>query len=283
MNPNVLISVIIPCFNHGRYIDDAINSIICQSYKNYEIIIVNDGSKDKYTLNKLLNYKENHINVVSIQHSGVVIARNIGIALARGEYILVLDADDYFESTFLKKSTAILNKHPEVGIVTCGIQRFEKSNLRKKSMPISRDLVDCILEKYPCGNSMFRKICWQQVGGYSNTMKDGFEDWDLWIRITSKGWKISVIPEYLFYYRQHKNSRRIKTHFTRPKLIQQLVKNHREYFQLYIDQVVFTKEEKILSLKEKNRKLINSPEYRIGKSIMHPISILVNMLKIKPK
>ena len=88
------VSVIIPCYNAGEWIDEAVDSVLSQTYKDYEIIIVNDGSSDPLTQEKLRSYESSSIQVIHQENKGPAAARNTGIRSARGEYILPLDADD---------------------------------------------------------------------------------------------------------------------------------------------------------------------------------------------
>ncbi len=90
------VSVIIPCYNHGKYIDEAVDSILNQTFKDFEIIIVNDGSTDELTNNKLKQYDKPKTFVINKENEGLSVARNTAIKRAVGEYILTLDADDSF-------------------------------------------------------------------------------------------------------------------------------------------------------------------------------------------
>ncbi len=115
------VSVIIPCYNHGKYIDEAVDSILNQTFKDFEIIIVNDGSTDELTNNKLKQYDKPKTFVINKENEGLSVARNTAIKRAVGEYILTLDADDTFEPSFLYRAVYVLDNKPEIGIVTCGL------------------------------------------------------------------------------------------------------------------------------------------------------------------
>ena len=126
------VSVVIPYYNAGRYIDEAVDSILAQTYHDYEIIIVNDGSTDPYSQEKLESYKHPSISVIHQENKKMSAARNTGIQAAKGEYILTLDADDRFSPTFLEKATAILDNSSQLGVVNCHHQTFGRYIMKKK-------------------------------------------------------------------------------------------------------------------------------------------------------
>ncbi|MCI5144593.1 MAG: glycosyltransferase family 2 protein [Candidatus Electrothrix sp. AR3] len=272
------ISVVIPCYNHGQYIDEAVHSILQQTYTNFEIIIVNDGSTDSSTIKKLKNYDKPQTVVFHIKNQGPSAARNFGISKSCGCYILVLDADDYFEPTFLQKAVEILEKKESVGIVACGIQFFGLNN--KKYLPDAKGvesfLVNCSLR----GSALFRKICWEQTGGYNESMKNfSYEDWNFWLDITKIGWNVFIIQEYLFCYRWHESSRRMETHKIRLAAIQQLVENHKELYSNNAEYIFCEQEKKIIELKKKNRFFQSSLEYRLGTTLLIPLRFLQKKLR----
>ncbi len=266
------ISVVIPCYNHGRYIDEAVNSILNQTYQDFEIIIVDDGSTDPFTVQKLKTYLKPKTTVVHIKNQGPSAARNAGVKLAKGDYILTLDADDLFDVSFLEKAITVLEQQPQVGVVTCGIQHVGAS--KKKVLPQGGGVENFLAGNGVLGSAFFRKICWEEAGGYDESMKDdnmGYEDWNFWIDVTKRGWTVYVIPEYLFYYRIHKVSRRTKAHSNRPQVIKKIVSNHREIFAKYVEKVVFEKEQKIYSLNQAKNTILNSWSYRLGSFLLFPV------------
>src|ERR1700736_2112376 len=115
--PPPRVSVVIPCFNLGEYVDEAVDSVLCQTLQDLEIVIVNDGSTDPHTNAKLAGYSKPRTRVIQTENQGLAAARNVGIADSRGDYILPLDADDRIAPTFLEKTAAVLDQHPEIGIV----------------------------------------------------------------------------------------------------------------------------------------------------------------------
>ena len=112
------VTVIIPCYNDGKFIIEAVNSILNQTLKADKIIIVDDGSNAE-TKKVLKKINSNNVEIIYQENLGVCKARNRGVNLATTDYILTLDADDYFEPTFIEKSVEILNNNSNTGIVGC--------------------------------------------------------------------------------------------------------------------------------------------------------------------
>ena len=259
-----LISVIIPCFNQGEYIDEAVDSVLNQTYKNVEIIIVNDGSTEKFTITKLTSYKKPKTLVLNKQNGHLSSARNYGIKHGKGSYILILDADDMFESTFIEKAKKILDENESVGAVSSQVENFgAKTGLgRKFEGGSTKDFV-VINNAVAC--ALIRKKAWEEVGGYDETMKNGFEDWSFWLAITKNGWRIEIIPEPLFKYRRKNISMLQESQSLRPELVKVIVKKHRDVFEKYLEDAIYGREIIIRDLKLEIALLMNSRYYKLVK------------------
>lgn len=201
----VKVTIVMPCYNHGKYVDRAVDSVLNQTFQDFEIIIVNDGSTDKKTNKLLSNYKKPKTRVITIPNQGPSIARNIAIQEARGEYILPLDADDTIEKTYLEKAVKILDSDEDVSIVCCNVRSIINYVLFKKISYFNIDykFPECLLYKnrnFFTVTSFFRKYDWEKVGGFNKNMKYGWEDYDFWYSILELGKKVYTIPEPLFNY-----------------------------------------------------------------------------------
>ncbi len=273
----VKVSIVVPCYNHGQYIDKAVHSMINQTFSDLEIIIINDGSTDEYTINKLKKYNKAKTRVLHTDNHGPSAARNFGILQAKGEYILALDADDYYHPTFLEKGLAIFKHALDVGLVTCGIQHFGLDSRRR--MPEGGDVRSFLASSGP-GSALMRKVCWEQAGGYDESMKDfGYEDWNFWIDVTKKGWKVEVIPEYLFFYRWSQSSRRAETHKVRIQAVKKIINNHKELYCKYAEDIFCEQEKRIIETRKKVILLRESLEYKIGCFILSPLRFVQKILK----
>ncbi|MFZ2642490.1 MAG: glycosyltransferase family A protein, partial [Verrucomicrobiia bacterium] len=165
-NPRV--SVVIPCYNLGQYLDEAVESVLAQTYQEFEILVVDDGSTDETTKQILSSYNRPKTRVIRTANQGPSAARNTGIQQARGEYILPLDADDKIGSRYMEKAVAVLDQRAEVGIVCCEAEFFGevagKWNLPEYSFPL------VLLENMIVEPSFFRMADYKQTRGYNPNM-----------------------------------------------------------------------------------------------------------------
>lgn len=200
-----LVSVIMPCHNEGRYIKEAICSVKAQTYPDVELIIIDDGSNDDYTLKVLDEITQDGTKVIRTKKIGPSAARNAGIAIAQGKYILPVDSDDKIEPNYISKAVNILENNPDIGVVYCYADLFgEKSG--KWELPnysFDRMLLDNIIFV----SALFYKSDWEKVGGFNTNMHYGMEDYDFWLSIIELGREIYQIPEILFHYRIKNKSR----------------------------------------------------------------------------
>lgn len=242
MNEEVKVSVIIPCYNYGKTIDRAVDSVLKQTYQNFEIIIVNDGSTDEKTNEKLANYTKPKTKVIHISNQGPSVARNTAIEAAKGKYILPLDADDTIEPTYLEKAVKILDEDENVSIVCCDYRGIVDYVFFKRifKTKINYKFPECILfrEKYLfIVTSFFRKTDWEKVGGFNPNMIYGWEDHDFWQSIIQLKGKVHHIPEVLFNYHGNRfeKSRDSLMSLEQHKLCCiQMFNNHK---QLYLDNI----------------------------------------------
>ncbi|OIR05732.1 putative glycosyltransferase EpsJ [mine drainage metagenome] len=236
-----LISVIIPCYNDGEYLPETIEKLRQQTYKNFEIIIVNDGSTDTNTLQILDKLEQQDIRVIHKSNGRMSSARNAGVREAKGTIIAALDADDYFHPTFFEKSIKVLNADENIAAVTSYIQMFGEINMLSKPRGGSQE--NFLFSSQCPACAIVRKKCWDEVGGYDEQMTLGYEDWEFYIRITQKGWTVFVIPEPLLFYRQTKKST-LKTH-TLPNgalIIDYIVNKHSDWYLKEIKKLILNKE-----------------------------------------
>lgn len=194
-----LISIVIPCFNDGKYLPDALSGIGEIKDVNYEVIIINDGSTDTLTLDYLEKLDKNTYIVIHQKNKGVSSARNAGIAIARGAYILALDADNMIKPDYVYTGTEFLENNPEFDIFYSDQIRFGITN-RIIEVP-EFDLISLISNNCVDTCAIFRKEVWETCGGYDENMV-GFEDWELWMRAYIDGFKFYHHPEPLFFYRE---------------------------------------------------------------------------------
>jgi glycosyltransferase involved in cell wall biosynthesis len=194
------LSIVIPCYNHGSFIREALDSIPLDAFPNTEIIIVNDGSTDANTIEVLEQLSAQGYTVINQANQGLGRTRNNGIRLAKGKYILPLDADNKLLPTYLTKGVQFLNEHPEFSVVygdpilfgdEQGHQTLREFNLQQL---ITGNYIDAC--------ALFRKSAWEAVGGYDEHMPYmGVEDWEFWLNLSFNGHRFYYLPEPCYYYR----------------------------------------------------------------------------------
>lgn len=198
-----LVSVIIPCFNYGQYINEAINSVLKQTFQNFEIIVVNDGSTDVNTIKVLSNIKHPQIKIINQSNKKLPAARNNGIKEAQGKYICCLDADDKLKPTYLEKCISKM-EHENLDICYSYLKEFEEGNMLWQA----GDFNIKILMKGNCVpvSAVYKKSVWENIGGYDEKFTSGYEDWEFWLRFAKTGALGGRIHEPLFLYRKHGKS-----------------------------------------------------------------------------
>lgn len=205
IDPNPLVSVIITCFNLGRFLGEAIESIINQSHCNWECIIVNDGSTDN-TREIAISYelKDSRILLINKANEGVAKARNLGIEKSHGEYILLLDADDKIGHDYLELAVKFFNENKSLKIVYCEACYFgtKKGKWNLPDFSIEEILKNNIIFV----SALFRKVDFNKTKGFRNI---GFEDWDFWLSYieTFDGMEVLKIKKVCFYYRVRSDSK----------------------------------------------------------------------------
>lgn len=201
-----LLSIIIPYYNLGKYLPDAVSSALNSDYHNKELIIVDDGSDDKNSIRILNNIKKKHpqIRIITTKNNGLSNARNIGAKNAKGEFIAFLDADNVIHKTFYKKAINILEKYENVGFVYSWIEYFGET---KGVWPtFNTEFPLLLLINMLDALSVTRKKLFLNYGLNRKELVYGMEDWDSWISICENGYFGVSIPEKLLKYRVRNSS-----------------------------------------------------------------------------
>jgi glycosyltransferase involved in cell wall biosynthesis len=196
----IRVSVVIPCYNDGQFIREAIASVEACSDPVWEIIIVNDGSTDAVTLSILDDLKNRGYHVINRENGGPPAARNTGITAAKGDYILPLDSDCRIRPAYIQRGIEILDRHPDVAVVYGDLELFgEKKGIQKAP---GFDLKWLVNHNYIDNCAVFRKSVWQECGPYDVNMPyKCYDDWDFWLSVAKKGHGFYHVPEVLFDYR----------------------------------------------------------------------------------
>lgn len=200
------VSVVIPAYNAMTYLPDTLNSVLQQTFSDFEVLIIDDGSTDHIQAWVAQNITDSRVRLIAQANQGLSAARNTGIANAQGEYVAFLDADDLWKPTKLEVQVHYLDNNPAVGLVYNWIAVIDaEGKLTGKVWrgDIEGDVLAEVLQRniIDCPSVLVRRKCFEDVGVFDRTLRS-VEDWDMWIRIATR-YHFGVTREALVYYRQH--------------------------------------------------------------------------------
>jgi len=194
------ISVIIPCYNQAHFLEETVQSVLAQTFANWECLIINDGSPDNTGEIALqLVESDSRIRYLKKENGGLASARNFGIENSKAKYIFPLDSDDKIAPDYLLKALHEIKTNKDVKVVYCNAELFgEETGLW--------NLPEFSLQQLANGNmifcsALFKKEDWEKAGGYDTNMLYGWEDWEFWIHILKNGGTVIKLPFTGFYYR----------------------------------------------------------------------------------
>lgn len=263
------VSIIVPCYNQAHYLAETLQSVLEQTYTNWECIVVNDGSPDN-TEEVALEWtkKDKRFKYISKQNGGVSDARNLGIKNSEGIYLLPLDADDKISKSYLNEAVRILDLNEEIKVVYCEAEFFGTKKGKWKLPRFSyeellrRNIVFC--------SSVFRRADFNKTTGYNINMQLGLEDWDFWLTLVEHGATFYKLSGIHFYYRISQNSRNQSIDSNKLQfLYKQIYLNHIDLYMKSFEapQVMYQKLHSIQS----------SKEYLLGKLVLSPIRRFIRL------
>lgn len=278
-----LVSIIVPCYKQAEYIAETLDSVLAQTYCNWECVIVNDGSPDN-TEDIVAKYiaVDDRFKYFWKENEGVAKARNYGVMNSMGEYVLPLDADDLIEPTYVEKAVDWFLRFPKTKLVYCCADRFGTENGYWNLEPyeyekfIWRNCIFC--------TAMYRRTDFNQTGGDNANMIYGDEDWDFLLSLLKKNDEVHRIEELLFHYRIKNESR--TTESARPHVEEsfiQIYRNHPDVYFPYLDRIIYYHNysedyDNIIgtnsALQKELKRIQLSHAYRLGKFILKPLSWL---------
>ncbi len=225
-----MLSVIVPCFNHGHFLEETILSILSSTYSSMEIIIIDDGSTDtSREVGEELCKRYTQVSYYYQDNAGPSVARNHGVKQAIGKYILALDADDLISPIYIEEAVKILDSCPDVKVVYANAEKFGSVNKpwNLKQYTPRRLAVDNMIYV----SAIYRKIDWERVGGYTEDKRLVREDWEFWIKMLKDGGEVVKLPIVGFYYRIHSHSRRKSmSKCSKDREIEYLNEYHADFF-----------------------------------------------------
>jgi GT2 family glycosyltransferase len=257
------VSIVMPVFNAGRWLPQALDSVAAQTYRDHELVVVDDGSTEKRTTALLAEaVRRPGVNVHRTENRGPAAARNLGVERARGAYILPLDADDYLAATFLEKTVPLLDAEPELGIVHTwvGLVGGHHGTWRTGGFSVPELLVRCTVHV----TALYRRQVWVDVGGYDPRFVESCEDWDFWLGAAARGWRARCVPEVLAFYRRSPTSR--ERHARAPgvngRLMRALVAKHRTLYEMNLEDVMAQMYEERAAVSSSLERVYHNPAVR---------------------
>lgn len=229
MDKTPLVSIIMPIYNMEQYLSETLDSILASDYPNFEVIAVDDGSKDN-SLQIAQEYaaKDSRLRVLAQSNSGVCTARNYAIRESNGVFILPVDSDDIITPDFVSLAVAKILSDKSIKVVTPKSNFMGTKSGEWRLPEFSLNLL--ARKNIICVTALYYKSEWVRVGGYCNTLI-AREDWDFWISMLKSGGKVVRLDKVTFYYRRRAGSKRITDRKFHKHLIDTLNERHAEFFE----------------------------------------------------
>ena len=201
------VSVIMPVYNRESFVCQAIESVLQQTYKDFELIVIDDGSTDR-SADLIESFSDSRLHYLRQRHSGISASMNHGLQLASGQYIARLDSDDIWLPQMLASQVAILEKETDIGVAYAKAQQIDETGnrmteIRGKEMRFRGDsLKSMIFEDFTCNITVVARCdCFALAGRYDTSLH-GNEDWDMWLRI-AKYCNFEFNDQILAFFRSH--------------------------------------------------------------------------------
>ena len=277
------VSVIVPCYNQSDYLSEALNSVLSQTYTNWECIVVNDGSSDD-TEKIAIEYceKDGRFKYVYQNNQGVSAARNNGIKKSCGYYILPLDGDDVIEPTYIELAIRHFEEYPDTTLVYCKADFWGAKNgpcwlpeYNYESMMWN----NCIFV-----SALYKREDFDKTHGYNVNMDKGLEDWDFWLSLLDANSVVYRIDDVLFHYRIKKQSRNVVATKYQDILRRQIFNNHKSIYDKYLCDIIkyhndsMSLGNELAYEREMSRKIQSSYTYRLGNFLLKPFRIVRKLL-----
>lgn len=279
------VGVFMPAYNHGEYVEEAIQSLKAQTFQDFVVHIVDDGSNDGKTPKKLKAVKYDKAKLfLNSDNKGVAFRARQHFKMLNTKYVLVLCADDLLAPEFLEKTVNFLEKHVDYGAVSVNIKFFENSinecyaeqkfNAELMKLPI------VLARNQILGSSLMRKQALDETdlsGGFVR-----YQDWDRWISMMEAGWKIGLVSEFLFFYRQLPNSLSHSASLNDEfEIRKKLLKKHAKSYEKYYNEVILNMEYAFLEMQEGKNWL--DGQYKILNREIGRLNGIINKLEKESK
>lgn len=229
MDKTPLVSVVVPVYNMEAFLPETLDSILASGYPNFEVVVVDDGSKDaSYRIACDYAKKDQRVRAYTQPNGGACAARNQAVRLAKGEFILPVDADNLIEPGLIADSVKEILKDPSVKVVAPRADFFGERTGEWKLPPFSLHLLARKNIMDTC--ALYRKVEWERAGGYCESII-AREDWEFWIAVLKDGGKVVRLPEIGLHYRIRNVSKRVTDRSLKRHVVKTLNARHPEFFE----------------------------------------------------
>lgn len=205
-----LVTICVPYYNLGDYLEESLTSLAAQSYPHLEVIVIDDGSTDAQAIDVFGRMQAKFGQFLFLQqaNAGIGATRNRGLAMAKGEYFLPVDADNIADPDMVRRLVQGMEHNRNIDALTCYFLAFrefadliEQRFLYAYKPAGGPRILGCLQNIYGDGNAMFRSEALRDVGGFEADRETSFEDWEAFVKLANGGRRIEVLPDFLFYYR----------------------------------------------------------------------------------
>jgi glycosyltransferase involved in cell wall biosynthesis len=230
-----LVSVVVPCFNYARFLEECIGSVVAQTYPNWEAIVVDDASTVGDATAEIEKLSDPRIRLIRHEvNQGPAVSRNTGIRESHGDLVLPVDADDALHASYLEKLAPWLSANPEHDAVFPDFEMFGgRTDRIHYELRDTRALLT--VQWIPGAGTLFRRSVFERVGGYFEDARcAGNEDWDFWLSVADAcGLQVGHVSEPLYRYRAHPGSLSIRLHANDHVTRELMYGRHRALFDSY--------------------------------------------------
>jgi len=224
------VSIVIPCYNSVPYLEETLRSAAAQTLPSVEIILVDDGSQDgtrDLILSLIEGCPNRRIRTIFQQNAGLASARNVGIAAARGRYVLPLDSDDLIAPGMAERCASLLDAEAEIAVVYGDCEQFGQVEAVWRAGRFELGRLKYFNQLAYC--AVYRKAMWQAVGGYRPNVT-GFDDWDFWIATAGLGYVGRYMPEVFLKHRRRAGSQMSSIIGDYDRLYASIILNNQEHY-----------------------------------------------------
>ena len=224
-----LVSVVVPVYNMAGFLGETLKSVLATRYSPLEVIVMDDGSSDNsLKIAEDFSHIDNRVKAYSQKNAGACAARNHAISLAKGFYILPVDADNTITPTFIPEAVALMQSDPELKVVAPRADFFGDRTGEWKLPPFSLSLLARKNIMDTC--ALYKRSEWERIGGYCEEIV-AREDWEFWINMLKDGGKVARLPEISLHYRIRSGSKRVSDRSLKRHVIDVLNKRHADFFE----------------------------------------------------